>query len=125
MVDITPIIPEGRMVIDGYGGGSIIISGKRYKGCVYVAATTLHPLPDATYAALSEKDFSAIADHLSEVELLLVGSGTTFSDLPSPLLKFFKQKGIAVELMDTGAACRTYNILLAEGRNVAALLVAV
>ena len=54
------------------------------------------------------------------IEILLIGSGATFEMAPAPLRKALSARRIAVESMDTGAACRTYNVLMAEDRRVAA-----
>ena len=56
------------------------------------------------------------------VELLLLGSGQKMQLLPGVLRRDLRSAGVVVEVMDTGAACRTYNILLAEARRVAAAL---
>lgn len=59
------------------------------------------------------------------VDLLLVGCGTTFGPEPAGLRSALKEAGIGLEWMDTGGACRTYNVLLSEDRRVAAALIAV
>ena len=58
------------------------------------------------------------------VELLILGLGPRFLPVPAALRQALKDQGIALEAMDTGAACRTYNVLLAEDRRVAAALIA-
>jgi uncharacterized protein len=72
-------------------------------------------MDDATLA-----DFQAIA--ALEPEIVLLGSGRGLRFPPSGLLRPLRERGIGVEVMDTGAACRTYNILVTEGRLVAAAL---
>ena len=57
------------------------------------------------------------------IEILLIGSGATFEMAPAVLRKALSARRIAVESMDTGAACRTYNVLMAEDRRVAAALI--
>ena len=59
------------------------------------------------------------------VELLLIGAGAGFMRVPPPLKAALGERAIAVESMDTGAACRTYNVLMAEERRVAAALLPV
>ena len=58
-------------------------------------------------------------------EILLVGCGARTESMPVPVREHFKAQRIALEAMDTGAACRTYNVLIAESRLVAAALIAV
>jgi uncharacterized protein len=60
-----------------------------------------------------------------QIELLLLGCGPRMALIPSTLRAALRAKGIVLEPMDTGAACRTYNVLAAEGRKVAAALIAV
>jgi uncharacterized protein len=85
-------------------------------------------LPDRTLdwnvdamAALSEAAFEAVVGR-GDVEILILGTGARMAPLPAPLRLALKRAGIAVEPMDTGAACRTYNVLVAEDRRVAAAL---
>ena len=59
------------------------------------------------------------------VEILLIGTGSAMAPIPPALRALLRSRGIGCDGMDTGAACRTYNVLLAEGRRVAAVLIAV
>ena len=59
-----------------------------------------------------------------QIEILLIGCGAMMQLLPKQLTDTCRKRGLAVDPMDTGAACRTYNILASEGRRVAAGLVA-
>ncbi len=78
-------------------------------------------------ASFAEVTFETLAPIVTAdgVELLLIGAGTQFAVVPPDLRERFRPTGIAVDAMDTGAACRTYNVLLAEGRQLAAALIAV
>ena len=62
---------------------------------------------------------------LGGIDILLVGCGPRFAPPPDVLRAGLKARGIALEWMDTGAACRTFNVLLAEERRVAAALIAI
>ncbi|AWK85140.1 Mth938-like domain-containing protein [Azospirillum thermophilum] len=122
MADITPIIPSDRQVIDGYGGGQICVSGVWRDGSLIV-------LPDRTLswevgdiASLSAEDFAPVTSAEPRVEILLLGCGPTMKLIPRALRQALREAGVVVEPMDTGAACRTYNVLLAEGRRVGAAL---
>lgn len=123
-MDITPLVPEGRQVIEAYGDMGFRVSGHRYEGSILI-------LPDQTIAwavsssdELSVESLDPVTDR-SEVELLLLGLGRKTVMIPRNFRAALKEKGVAVEPMDTGAASRTYNVLQAEGRRVAAALIAV
>lgn len=124
-MDITPIIPADRQVIDTYGAGRFRVSNTVHEGAVIV-------FPDRTvgwaakgFAELSLADFEPVTKADPGVEVLLLGSGPKMQLLPSALRRQLKDAGVVVDVMDTGAACRTYNVLLAEGRRVAAALLPV
>ena len=113
---------QGRNLFTGYGEGWVEVNGQRHRRSLVVAGERL--VSDWPLASVSEIG----ADHLAAIlelapEIVLLGTGATFA-FPEPrLLAPLHQAGIGVEVMDTPAACRTYNILLAEGRNVVAALV--
>lgn len=68
---------------------------------------------------------SPIVEAAEAVDILIVGCGPQFIPPPSSLRRALSEAGIVLEWMDTGAACRTFNVLLAEDRQVAAALVAI
>ena len=122
-MDVTPLIPAGRQLIQSYGDGGFRISGRRWEGSVLVFASETIP-----WAALTAEDASleTLAPVLAaKVELLLLGSGAQMAVMPRQLKAELKAAGIVLDVMDTGAACRTYNVLLSEDRSVAAALIAV
>ena len=113
-------------VIESYRGNGFRISGLRYDGSVLVfrersLAWPVRAFGDIDIDALAE----AIAGAPAPVELLLLGCGARLLPPPAVLRQRLKDGGVAVEPMDTGAACRTYNVLAAEERRVAAALIAV
>lgn len=125
MADITPIIPAGRQVIEKYGNGRFTISGEVWDGSVVI-------LPEVTFAwgvsapeQISYESFRELIAKAVPVDILLLGCGPKMTLVPSDLRKALRAQGMVVEPMDTGAACRTFNILLAEERRVAAALIAV
>lgn len=125
MVDITPIIPADRQVIDTYGPGRFRVSNVVHEGAVIV-------FPDRTIAWDAPGFADLAADHFAVVlaadpkpDVLLLGSGGRMQLLPSALRKALREQGLVVDVMDSPAACRTYNVLLAEGRRVAAALLTV
>ena len=128
-MDVTPLIPEGRQVIQGYADGHFLVAQTVYDGPVLVMPTRTVAwsidLPDTgTFPA----DFSpdSLGEAFASVEpfdILLIGSGERQAFLKPAVRAAIRERGPVVEVMDTGAACRTYNLLLAEGRQVAAALI--
>ena len=110
------------MAIHGYGAGAFRISGKRYIGPAIVMADAVHAAGVATLAELGEDNLAPIFSAEPAIELLLIGCGPTISPLSPTLERGLSERNLAFDLMDTGAAARTYNVLLMEGRRVAAVL---
>ena len=125
-MDITPLVPKGRQLIQSYGDGGFRISGTRHEGSVWI-------LPEQTIAwpvgALAEADPESLKELIAlsaqHVRILLIGTGKSMLPLPSSWRAMAREADVAIEGMDTGAACRTYNVLLTEERDVAAALIAV
>ena len=122
-MDITPLVPEGRHVIESYGDDGFRINGERYEGPVIVWPEGVVPWAVSDIAAAGIETLDAIFAAEPPIEILLIGSGATFEMAPAALRQALSARGIALESMDTGAACRTYNVLMAEDRRVAAALI--
>jgi uncharacterized protein len=119
-MDITPLIPSNRSVIDGYGPGQFCISSQWVDGAQLVFPDHSEPWPVADMAALSVDSFAAVLKAEPRVELVLLGTGRRMALLPSALRKELRAAGLIIEVMDSAAACRTYNVLLAEERRIVA-----
>ncbi|MEO1193127.1 MAG: Mth938-like domain-containing protein [Pseudomonadota bacterium] len=125
-MDITPRVAEGRQIVESYGEGGFAISGQRYSGSVLVLPDRVQGWPVTELAAATPESLAALADLEEPVEVLLLGCGEKQLFLPPSARQAFKDKlGLVVECMATGAACRTYNILVTEDRRAAAALIAV
>ncbi|MDG5494175.1 Mth938-like domain-containing protein [Niveispirillum sp. BGYR6] len=124
-MDVTPIIPADRQVIDTYGPGMFRVSNRLYQEPVIVQPDVTHPWDVSGFAGLTLESFSLITQADPKVEVLLLGCGAKMQLLPSALRKALREAGVVVDVMDSPAACRTYNVLLAEGRRVAAALLPV
>ncbi len=118
---------DGNNLITGCAEDYIEINRQRYSNSLVVMANTLildwtasrkQPL---TFEDLTEQDFEAIT--ALKPEVVLLGTGRTHRFLHPKTHLPLTQQGIALECMSTAAACRTYNILMSEGRNVAAILI--
>lgn len=110
-MDISPLARAGRQIVESYGGGRFRVSGRAYEGSVLVLPERTLPWPVTAAAAA--------------LEVLLIGCGPRRGPLPEDLRGALRGRGLVVEPMETGAACRTYNVLISAGRPVAAALIAV
>lgn len=109
-------------VIRGYGVGELRINNDVFRTSMIVAPSTLRPELDLTAAAgLAATHVAHLLELEPEVVLLGTGQRQVFPD-PAFGAQFLAA-GIGFEVMDTGAACRTFNVLVSEQRRVAALLI--
>lgn len=112
---------EVRPVIRSYGGGAFVVSGQRYETSLILTAEAA--MPWETNGELTISTLEQLLSDCMGVDIFIVGSGKTqqfFS--PASLRELRQRYGVAIEVMDTGAACRTFNVLQAEDRHVAAAL---
>lgn len=110
------------LLIRGYQAGRITIGDNTYSNSLILSPTRLiDDWPPLTLSDLTEKDFERMIDLEPEVVLLGTGQRLKFPErrITLPLI----QRSIGIEVMNTAAACRTYNILANEGRNVVASLI--
>jgi uncharacterized protein len=114
--------PDGRNTFTGYGDGYVEVNRARYSQSLVVSGDRLvTDWPATSVEALCADHMAAIVE--LKPEIVLLGTGWTFKFPEAALLAPLYKAGIGVEVMDTSAACRTYNILLGEGRNVVAALI--
>lgn len=107
---------QNTLPIDGYGPGFFRIGGKAYDGAVLVQPTSVAPWG-------GYEDVAALL--ALKVDVLFIGTGPETAHIPVALREALEEAGIGVEPMASPAACRTYNVLLAEGRRVAVALMPV
>ena len=124
-LDISPVNLEGRNIIQSYGNGKFQISDKEFDHSVLVFPDQIIPWSPIDTNNLIVDDFKKVLTVGPVVELLLLGCGKTTWFLPLPLRDELKEMGLVLEPMDTGAACRTFNVLLGENRRIAAALMLV
>ncbi len=116
----------GTHPIDGYGAGGFRFRGLSHRGSIIAVPAGVH-----AWGACEPRDITVdslepvFAAAKGSVELLLLGTGADLVPVPGALRRKLKAAGIVVEPMATGAAARTYNILLGERRRVAVALLAV
>jgi uncharacterized protein len=112
--------PSAFNTFTAYGEGYVMVNGQRHESNLIVLPEKILPWEVADFAALKEADFKVFMD--MGLEILLLGTGPK-QRFPHPrLIRELAAKRIGVEAMDLQAACRTYNILMAEERRVAAAL---
>lgn len=104
--------------VDGYGPGFFRIGGTVFHGPVITG-------PSGTLTWAGYDDHAALTALSDQVDVLFIGTGAEIAPLPEALTKALEQAGIGAEPMSSPAACRTYNILLSEGRRVALALIPV
>lgn len=126
MTDVSPIIPAGRQVIESYGAGGFRITGERYEGALLVLPDVVHAWSAKEWDSVTAQTLAPLFDaDATEPTTLLFGTGETQHFPSRALRQELRAQGLVVEPMNTGAACRTYNVLMAEGRKVAAALLPV
>lgn len=112
--------PSGVNTITGYGEGYVLVNGERHESSVVVLRDRVEEWSTRSFDALCAADFTFLRE--LKVEIVLLGTGAR-QRFPHPrLAAALAQAGIGLEVMDVQAACRTYNILVAEERKVAAAL---
>jgi len=112
--------PAALNTFSGYGEGFVTINGQRHDANMIVTPARILPWNVAAFDALAEADFEVFLE--LDLEVLLLGTGSR-QRFPQPrLTQALARKRVGVEVMDLQAACRTYNILAAEERRVAAAL---
>lgn len=112
---------ENNNLITAYGDDYIEVNRIRHAHNLIVAPNTIiSPWTSAAFADLSDADFAAVLS--LQPEVVLLGTGSKHLFLHPKHYQSLSSQGIPIECMTTAAACRTYNILMSEGRTVAAIL---
>jgi uncharacterized protein len=123
-IDLTPLVPAGRQMIDRYGEDRFTVSGTVHHGSIIVFTDHTLAWPVRAITEVTLDSLQPILAVRESLEVVLLGCGARLTQIPRELRQMLRQSGFAAELMDTGAACRTYNVLAAEERKVAAALIA-
>ena len=104
--------------IDGYGPGFFRVGGKVSHGALLLSGA-------GTRAWAGFEDAAQILSLAGQIDVVLVGTGAEISYIPAEFRRPLEEAGIGIEVMSSPSACRTYNILLSEGRRIAAALLPV
>lgn len=111
--------------IDGYGKGGFAFAGMSHRGSLLCLPSGLWAWPVTTASDIDETTLEPVFAEAGTIGLFLLGYGNEVWSMPGPLRKRFREAGITLELTRTGTAVSTYNILIEEGRRVAAGFMAV
>ncbi len=115
--------PGSAQVVRSYGPGRFLISEREWREPVLVTPTVTVPVRIARAEDLTLDQLSFLKTLPVPTELLVLGCGARAVFVPPDKRAALKAAGLGLEVVDTGSACRIYNVLLAEGRRVAAVLI--
>ncbi len=125
MISKAPAFLPERVAIDAYGDGGFRFRDMSHKGSILCLPSGVHNWPVTDPAAICLEDFAAVLAEKARIGFVLLGTGNTQLFPSSIVRKAFVEAQVGLEPMTTGAAVRTYNVLLQEGRDVACALIAV
>ena len=115
----------GRAPIDAYGDGGFRFADMSHRGSILCLPSGIHGWDKTEDTPLTLADLQRVLDDAGEIEVLLVGTGKEIRPLPPEIRAALRELNIRSDPMSTGAAVRTFNVMLAESRAVAAALIAV
>lgn len=123
MFDISTTLATGVTLINSYGQGGFTVAGTRYEGAICVTESEILPISIASASDFGEFLGPFLAGLTPAPEIVIVGTGKAHEFIALSIRKSVKDTyNISLDSMDTGAACRTFNVLTSEARKVAAIL---
>ena len=114
-----------QVAVDGYGGGGFRFAGLSHRGALLALPSGMRAWPAGDHPPISESALAEIIAEARGIDILLIGTGRRAVGLAGPVLAKLARHGLRPEVMNTGAAVRTYNVLVSEDRAVAGAFVAV
>jgi len=124
-LEVSTLVAEGSKMVTSYGDGLFRFGEETVTGSVLLFPESVYSWNVTKIDDITPDSFSRVIEKADEVEILLLGMGTRLTPVPLAWRQALKPHGIVIEPMDTGAACRTYNVLVSEARRVAAAMIAV
>ena len=115
----------GRFPIDAYGNGGFRFADMSHRGSILALPSGIRAWGVTAAAELTEETLAPVFQEGDALQLLLLGTGLEVVPVSPALRRRFREAGIGLEVMQTGAAARTFNVLVAENRKVGAALIAV
>lgn len=115
----------GLRLIEAYGDKGFRFTDARHEGSVLILPKRIEGFAVSSMSEVDLESFGSVIAQRAEIEILLIGTGEKQVFPAQDIIKYFIEQKIALEVMDSRAACRTYNILASEDRKVAAAIIAV
>lgn len=122
---LTEGFAPGRHLIDAYGRGGFRFGGLSHRGSILALPSGTRAWTVTSASALRIQDLAPIFVEDPKIDILLLGTGSDICAIPDTIRLPCREAGISLDAMQTGAAARTYNILVGENRRVGAALIAV
>jgi len=122
---LSEIQSQDQTLISGYGEGAFRIGDQKVSGSLIITASGYYPWAATSPEDMTVDSLSLILEQKETIELLIMGMGARLTFPKPEIRQLLEQNNIALEIMDTGAASRTYNLLLQEGRRVVAALISI
>lgn len=111
-MQLNEISYNGAVPVDGYGPGFFRVGGDVIQGALLTG-------PAGTHTWAGYDDAQALLALADDIDVLFIGTGAEIAHIPASLRQSLEAAGLGVEIMNSPAACRTYNVLLSEGRRIA------
>ena len=108
---LNEVVYTDAKPVDGYGPGFFRIGGEVYEGALVVLPTGIAPWGGFD-------DARTLLDVVAEIDVIFIGTGADIAHIPPDLRTTLEEAGLGVEVMSSPTACRTYNVVLSEGRRV-------
>ena len=124
-MDITPHIRESRVIIDGYGDGGFRVNGERRDGALIVLEDHAVSIPAMDLQSLTLDMLQPLIDCADTLDVVIFGMGERMEFMPADIGQRLQAVNVGSDPMDTGAACRCFNVLVTEDRRAAAVLLPV
>ncbi len=121
---MSPFYPA-RAPIDAYGNGGFRFAGMSHMGSLLILPSGMHRWDATRLADLTPSDFDLVFQEAGDIDFLLLGTGPVMNRPPHAVTAAFATHNLPIDFMSTGSAVRTYGVLLAEKRKVAAAFIAV
>jgi uncharacterized protein len=115
----------GERVIEAYGDGGFRLTDGRHQGSIMILPHEISTFPCDDIESLQLRFLEPLLDAAEEIELVVLGTGSRQHFPSGEILQAFIERQLPLEVMDTGAACRTYNILVSESRRIGAAILAI
>lgn len=118
--------PDDVLLVEGYGSGGFKLAGGRVEGSLYINHAGFWPVDAASLDQLTGPVIDlAVSESGARPEMILIGTGAKMQLLPKGVREYLEAAGLGYDVMETGAAARTFNVLRLEDRQVGALLLSV